>query len=103
MEEEERTDFRFLGNIQRSGYGHRLGRHTKRRKRTQKRQIYQSRRKKSHQTATDNFSISSFDIHEDLEDQIGSSEESHDMECFSTSSSQLKAKITLLDFFPKLP
>ena len=89
MEKEERTDLRVLENIQRSEYGHRLGHHTRRRKGARKRQIYQSRRKKSHQTATDNFSISSFDIrHEDLEDQIDSSEESHDMECFSTRSSQ---------------
>ena len=100
LEEEERTDFRFLGNIQRSGYGHRLGRHTKRRKRTQKRQIYQSRRKKSHQTAADNFSI---DIHEDevWEDQMN--EDNFEGDCFSSSSSQLEAKITLLDFFPMIP
>ena len=99
----EKADFRVLENTQRSEYGHRLGHHTRRRKGTRKHQIYRSRRKKSHQTATDNFSIASFDIHEDLEDQIDSFEKSHDMQCFSTRSSQLKAKTTLLDFFPKLP
>ena len=40
LDGEDGTDFPVLENIQRSGYGHKAGRHIKRRKRTQKRQIY---------------------------------------------------------------